>query len=373
LIVRGGTAVGERPDDIGVAWSNERLVERERAIAGFRGAAADLARAAGCITRCFRDAGKVLAFGNGGSAAQAQHIAGELVGRYAREREGLPAVALAADATVLTGLANDFGFESVFSRQVEALGRPGDVAVAISTSGQSPSTVTGARTARARGLVTVGILGSAGSPLEEHCDVTILTPAPTAARAQELQLVACHIVCELVEHELFPVTGDTTRAPRGVLTVPELLMLRDEWRRAGRSVVWTNGCFDLLHAGHVRMLQAARALGDVLVVGVNDDASVARLKGYGRPIVALADRLEILLALETVDRVVVLETDDPTLLLAQLRPDVHCKGGDYELGDRELPERLTVEEAGGVVRFVEYSEGRSTTAIVDRIRRQQSS
>jgi len=344
------------------------LAERGRAVAGFQGAAVDLVDAAVRVTRCLRRGGKLLVFGNGGSAAQAQHLAGEFVGRYRAEREGLPAVALAADGAVMTGLANDFGFASVFARQIEALGRPGDVALAISTSGSSPSTVAGAIAARDHGLGTVGIIGTRASPLHRVVDVAIVTPAPTPARVQELQLVACHIVCELVEQALFPEIVHTERSvERGILTVPELLSARARWRQLEQSVVWTNGCFDLLHAGHVRMLRAARALGDIFVVGVNDDDSVRRLKGEGRPVVPLEDRLEILLALDTVDRVVVLEDDDPSSLLAQVRPDVHCKGGDYELDGRPVPERTTVEGSGGVVQVLDYWEGRSTTAIVDRI------
>jgi rfaE bifunctional protein nucleotidyltransferase chain/domain len=337
-------------------------------VTGFQRAAADLEEAAVRITQCLRQGGKLLVFGNGGSAAQAQHLAGELLGRYRDEREGLPAMALAADGAVVTGLANDFGFGSVFARQIEALGRPGDVAVAISTSGTSPSTVAGAAAARDRGLGTVGMIGTSTSPLHGLVDVAIVTPAPTPARVQELQLVACHVVCEMVERALFPQTADGDRpVERGILTVPELLGARERWRELGQSVVWTNGCFDLLHAGHVRMLRAARALGDIFVVGVNDDEGVRRLKGPGRPVVPLEDRLEILLALETVDRVVVLEDDDPVSLLAELRPDVHCKGGDYGVAARPMPERTTVEGAGGVVHVLDYWEGRSTTAIVDRI------
>ena len=105
----------------------------------------------------------------------------------------------------------------------------------------------------------------------------------------------------------------------------------------------------------------------MLVVGVNDDVSVRRLKGDGRPIVPLADRLEMLLGLDTVDHVVVLEDDDPTPLLAELRPDVHCKGGDYGLEGKDVPERSTVEGAGGVFHLLPYWEGRSTTVIVDQV------
>src|SRR5690348_9449394 len=108
-----------------------------------------------------------------------------------------------------------------------------------------------------------------------------------------------------------------------------LLPWREAARRDGRTVVWTNGCFDLLHVGHLRNLQAARALGDALVVGINDDASVRRLKGPGRPIVPAAERAEMVAALACVDAVVLFGEDTPETALARLRPDVHCKGADY--------------------------------------------
>jgi D-beta-D-heptose 7-phosphate kinase / D-beta-D-heptose 1-phosphate adenosyltransferase len=161
---------------------------------------------------------------------------------------------------------------------------------------------------------------------------------------------------------------DSTGAdPPTVMSVDELVAARERWRRAGRSVVWTNGCFDLLHAGHVLGLEDASALGDVLVVGVNDDASVRRLKGAERPIVPLADRVTVVAALAAVDHVVVLEDDEPTSVLERLRPDVHCKGGDYGAGDT-LAEREAVERAGGQVRILPFYDGRSTTAIVADIR-----
>ena len=357
-----------RTDGTGPGWLRDELLDRGRAVVELHAVGGEIAEAASRIARCFREGGRLLVFGNGGSAAQAQHLAGEFVGRYGGERRALPAVALTTDATVMTGVANDFGFVSVFARQIEALGTPGDVALAISTSGTSPSTVAGATAARDRGLVTIGLVGRSESPLRRIVDVGIVARPTTPARAQELQLVTCHLLCEMVEEELFPeLASSPGRLPRGVLSVPELLGAREHWREMDRSVVWTNGCFDLLHGGHARMLRAARELGDVLVVGVNDDASVRRLKGDGRPVVPLEDRIELLLALEAVDRVVVLERDDPTPLLAQLRPDVLCKGGDYGVEGKDVPERSTVERAGGVFRLLPYWEGRSTTAIVHRV------
>lgn len=180
-----------------------RLHERASAVAGLERVAGDLLDAAMRMASCFRQGGKVLMFGNGGSQAQAQHLAAEFVGHLSRKRRALPAIALAADGVMLTSLANDFGFASVFARQVEALGKPGDIALVISTSGTSPNTLEGATSARRLGLVTVGLVGQPGSDLHQLVDVPIVTPGPTPARVQELQVVVGHLMCEAVENELF--------------------------------------------------------------------------------------------------------------------------------------------------------------------------
>ena len=145
--------------------------------------------------------------------------------------------------------------------------------------------------------------------------------------------------------------------------------VRESYRRAGRTVVWTNGCFDLLHAGHVRSLRAAAALGDVLVVGLNSDESVRRLKGPSRPILPEEDRAESLAALECVDHVLVFPDSTPTAVLGRLRPDVHCKGADYAPPHgRPIPEKAVVEAYGGRVAFLPLVEGVSTTELIRRLR-----
>ncbi len=154
-----------------------------------------------------------------------------------------------------------------------------------------------------------------------------------------------------------------------VLELVELLHLRASWQREARTVVWTNGCFDLLHAGHVRSLHAASGLGDVLVVGLNSDDSVRRLKGAGRPLLPAAERAELLAALECVDHVLVFDDLEPTALLAQLKPDVHCKGADYAPPHgKPIPERAVVEAYGGRVVFLPLLQGISTSELIRRIR-----
>jgi D-sedoheptulose 7-phosphate isomerase len=160
------------------------------------------ADAAGLIVDAVRRGGRVLVFGNGGSAAEAQHFAAELVGRFEAERRALPAIALTTDTSALTAVANDYGFERVFARQVEALGRPGDVALGISTSGGSANVILGLKVARAAGLATIGLTGRDGGAVGCHVDVHVNVPEASTARVQEAQLTLLHVLCALVEQEL---------------------------------------------------------------------------------------------------------------------------------------------------------------------------
>jgi D-sedoheptulose 7-phosphate isomerase len=160
---------------------------------------APIVAAGEAIGAALEHGGKVLVFGNGGSAAEAQHFAAELVGRFARERRGLPSIALTTDTSVLTAIANDYGYDRVFARQVEALGEPGDVAIGISTSGHSPNVLAALGEARARRLTTIGMTGRDGGVIKSAVDININVPHPTTARIQEVQLMVLHILCDLAE------------------------------------------------------------------------------------------------------------------------------------------------------------------------------
>jgi D-sedoheptulose 7-phosphate isomerase len=164
----------------------------------------DLTHAALLIVKCFREGGKLLLFGNGGSAADAQHIAAELAFRMGKLRDALPALALTTDTSILTAVANDRSFEHVFSRQIEALGRKGDVALAISTSGKSPNIIAAVRQAREKGLTTIGLLGAGGGGVADLVDLALIVPHADTPRIQETHIVAAHIICQLVEDEMFP-------------------------------------------------------------------------------------------------------------------------------------------------------------------------
>jgi D-sedoheptulose 7-phosphate isomerase len=159
-------------------------------------------RAAEAIRGAHAGGGKVLLFGNGGSAADAQHMAAELVCRLARERRALAAVALSADTSVMTSVGNDLGFARLFARQVEALGRPGDVAFGISTSGASANVIAALEEARARGLRTVALTGRDGGAAGAAAEIHINVPGTLAARVQEVHRTLIHVICELVEREL---------------------------------------------------------------------------------------------------------------------------------------------------------------------------
>jgi len=159
--------------------------------------------AAKLIIDAFRAGKKVLIFGNGGSAADAQHMACELVGRYKKERKALPAIALTTDTSILTAVSNDYSFEVAFSRQIEALGNKGDIAFGISTSGNSKNVIKAVEVAKEKGLKTIGLLGCDGGRMKDAVDLPIIVGARSTPRIQESHIVILHIICELVEEALF--------------------------------------------------------------------------------------------------------------------------------------------------------------------------
>lgn len=153
-----------------------------------------------------------------------------------------------------------------------------------------------------------------------------------------------------------------------VVTWDEVLALREQWRRDKKTVVWTNGCFDILHVGHVRNLHACKEQGDVLVVGLNSDDSVRTIKGPTRPVNGQDDRAELLAALADVDVVVIFDEATPEVSLARLKPDVHCKGEDYKPPHgKPIPEARVVEAYGGRICFIPLLPGRSTTGTLEKL------
>jgi D-sedoheptulose 7-phosphate isomerase len=194
----------ESKDLIGVHF-RQSLAALERANSDVALLATARAIAAAMID-ALRSGNKILLIGNGGSAADAQHIAAEIVGRYKQDRPAFAAVALTTDTSALTAIANDYGFEQVFARQVEGLGQRGDVLLALSTSGRSPNILAALRTARARGLVTIGFTGSKGEALGTLCDHLFVSPSDDTPIVQQIHLTVAHGICDEIEQTMTRVT-----------------------------------------------------------------------------------------------------------------------------------------------------------------------
>lgn len=162
-----------------------------------------LLQASNTCIKSLKAGGKILLAGNGGSAADAQHIAGELVSRFAFDRPGLPAIALTTDTSILTAIGNDYGYERLFARQVQALGVVGDVFIGYSTSGKSPNIIQALKQAREAGMVTIGLTGNRECPMDQLCDWLLRTPSSHTPKIQEGHLVLGHILCGLIEQAIF--------------------------------------------------------------------------------------------------------------------------------------------------------------------------
>ncbi len=181
-----------------------RLRESSRTLAAAARLTPEIAAAAELLLAAYRKGRKALVFGNGGSAADAQHFAAELVGRFERDRPALPALALTVNSSDLTAIGNDYGYDQVFVRQLEAQALPGDVAVAITTSGNSISVLKAAAAARRRKLTVIGLTGESGGRLKDLCDVCVRAPSTDTARIQEVHAAVIHAWCAAIESGLFP-------------------------------------------------------------------------------------------------------------------------------------------------------------------------
>ena len=170
----------------------------------FRGNAALIAETAERMARAIRDGRKVLLFGNGGSAADAQHIAAEFVGRFIPDRAPVPALSLATDTSALTAIGNDYGYDAVFSRQIQALGKAGDIAIGISTSGNSPNVLEALDVARSKSLLTIGFTGQDGGKMKGRAEILFCVPSRMTPRIQETHITLGHVLSELIDRALFP-------------------------------------------------------------------------------------------------------------------------------------------------------------------------
>ena len=184
-------------DQLQEAWATIDLLKADKLLLN------SLERICEKCIKSYRNNGKILIAGNGGSAADAQHIAGELVSRFHFDRPALSAIALTTDSSILTAIGNDYGYEDVFARQIEAHGRSGDVFIAISTSGNSANILKAIQTAKAIGLVVIGLTGSSGGKMKDMCDICLCAPSDSTPRIQECHLFFEHTLCACIEESLF--------------------------------------------------------------------------------------------------------------------------------------------------------------------------
>ena len=327
--------------------------------------AASVIKVARQITESLARGGKILVFGNGGSAACAQHFAAEFAGKLSVDRRPMAAISLTVDTSAITAIANDYGFDEVFARQVRALGRSGDVVVGLSTSGTSQNVRAGIAAGRAIGAITVSLTGSRD---ELGADWSVTVPIAETARIQEAHDIILHELAQVTERLLVSDLRDDASADRFpfLLTEDQLEPFGNWMRTSKQTLATTNGVFDVLHAGHHASLRQARSLGDRLVVLVNSDESVRALKGPDRPIRTLSDRLDDLKRIADVDHVVVLADSEPSRLLGLLRPAVHAKGADYR--SKGIIEAETVTAAGGRIEYLDLVSGYSTTTMETQVR-----
>ena len=186
-------------------WIDDILKDKEALMKSLRdsGYFSVLEEAGKELSASLKQGNKIVLAGNGGSAADAQHFAGEIVGRFLKERKSLPAISLCVDPSVVTCIANDYGYEEVFSRQISGVGRKGDIFIAISTSGNSENCINAIKTAHEKGMKVIGFLGKDGGKMKGFCDYSLIVPSEKTPRIQEIHTLTVHLLCELIERELF--------------------------------------------------------------------------------------------------------------------------------------------------------------------------
>ena len=309
---------------------------------------------------------KILVCGNGGSASDVEHMAGEIVGRFGFDRDSLPCVSLCGPTATFTAIANDYGYEEVFARQVKGIGSEGDVLIGISTSGNSANIVKAFEAAKNKKIITIAMTGSKASKLSEKADVCIRVPSHLTPRIQEIHGLIIHSLCRGIENIIFKdkVKKPALPAKKIIKDKKDIELLAEAIK--GYKSVFTNGCFDILHPGHVYILQECRKHGDLLIVGLNSDDSIKRLKGESRPYHKFNDRANVLAALECVDYIIEFSKDTPKELIETLTPKILIKGGDYTVETVVGAEH--VMKNGGEVVIIPLLEGHSTTAILNNER-----
>lgn len=321
----------------------------------------NFSKAAKLLVDALKNGKKILICGNGGSASDAEHMAGEIVGRFGYDRPSLPCISLCTPSATFTAISNDYGYEKVFSRQVSGLGYEGDVLIGISTSGNSTNIVEAFKEAQSKSISTIAMTGSKDSKLSALANITLRAGSTKTPRIQEIHSILIHSLCRAIEDEIFNKASAPALPSKKILKGEEIKVLADAIK--GYKSVFTNGCFDILHPGHVYILNECRKQGELLIVGLNSDDSIKRLKGPTRPYHKFEDRANVLAALECVDYVIGFSEDTPKDLIEALTPNILIKGGDY------TPETVVgadwVTSHGGKVVIIPLLEGHSTTAILN--------
>lgn len=315
------------------------------------------------ISEAFNSGKKLYAFGNGGSAAEAQHFTTELIGRFKENRKSLPAISLCSDSTALTCIGNDFGFDAIFSRQVEGLVEPGDIVIGFTTSGKSPNVLQGL--VAAKKMLGHSVLVTGGNEFSQDLpfDTVLQIGGYETAIIQEVHLSFIHILCDLIEIHM-GLKPLTIKEP-----TPKIIydhQFSNDLLPEINPIVWVNGCFDILHEGHLMLLNTASALGGSLVVGINSDSSIKTLKGKVRPFVSELNRARTLSQFPNVDLVIIFSGQDPLEILMKVRPNIVVKGLSYEF--RDYPEKSYLENLNCKIVYTEHIEGVSTSDIVKNFR-----
>lgn len=322
--------------------------------------AKDFSQAVTLVSEALQNGKKLIVCGNGGSAADAEHLAGEIVGRFGFDRPSLPCVSLCTPSATFTAIANDYGYENVFKRQLQGFAQPGDVLIGISTSGNSANIVEAFKIAKELKVKSIAMTGIKDSKLSDLADVTLRSPSDKTPRIQEVHGVIVHSLCRAVEEILFPEKASKSLPQNKVIEEKDLADFA-EAIKPYRSV-FTNGCFDVLHPGHIYVLNETRKMGELLILGLNTDESISRLKGPSRPYHKFADRAAVLAALSSVDYVIGFSEDTPARLIEAITPKVLAKGGDYSV--ETIVGADWVTSHGGEVRVIPLLDGHSTTGIL---------
>jgi D-sedoheptulose 7-phosphate isomerase len=350
----------EMASNLGVFFQNG-LTELGKTLSLMRNLESDILEISENIAKVLRGGGVVYAFGNGGSAASANHFVAEFVGKLKVDRRPSPAISLNTEVSTLTAIANDYGYEEVFARQVSAHVTPEDLVLGISTSGKSKSILLGLEAAAGIGANTYLLTGKGKSSKN-----TIRVPHSDTARIQEAHDFLLHSVAQLAERMLHPELDNDASADAFdfVLQVEDFSEFKNWVRGTGIILGTTNGVFDLLHGGHLAALRAASLECDRLVVFLNDDDSVHLNKGPSRPVRSQNERVQDLKATSFVSHVVLMSEQNAATLIEQLEPNFHFKGDEYQ--GFGIPEETAIKKVGGQMKFHPRTPNVSTSRDIER-------